>query len=140
MNIGKAAAVSGISVKMIRYYESIGLIPTAIRTDAGYRDYSNEDVHTLRFLRRARDLGFSEEKMTELLALRWDRDRASADVKRVALQHVKELERKARELREMSKTLKRLVENCQGTARPNCPIFDDLAEEADTKDEKLALS
>lgn len=134
MNIGKAAAASGISAKMIRYYESIGLIRSALRTEAGYRDYSSEDVHTLRFLRRARDLGFSVEQMTELLALWRDRDRASADVKRVALQHVQELERKARELREMSKSLKHLAENCQGNARPNCPIIDDLAGETDTKE------
>jgi len=132
MNIGKAAAASGISAKMIRYYESIGLIPSALRTEAGYRDYSEEDVHTLRFLRRARDLGFSVEQMTELLALWRDRDRASADVKRVALQHVDDLERKARELCEMSRTLKHLADNCQGNARPNCPIINDLAEEADT--------
>lgn len=127
MNIGKAAAESGISAKMIRYYESIGLIATALRTDAGYRDYSDEDVQTLRFLRRARDLGFSVEQMTELLALWRDRGRASADVKQVALRHVDELERKAGELREMSRSLKHLADNCQGNDRPNCPIIDDLA-------------
>lgn len=136
MNIGKAAAASGISAKMIRYYESIGLIPTALRTDAGYRDYSNEDVHTLRFLRRARDLGFSVEQMSELLALWRDRDRASADVKRVALHHVEELERKARELREMSKSLKHLADTCQGNARPNCPIIDDLADDAEAEEQR----
>lgn len=129
MNIGKAAKASGISAKMIRYYESTGLIATALRTDAGYRDYSDEDVHTLRFLRRARDLGFSVEQMTELLALWRDRGRASADVKEVALRHVEELERKARELREMSLSLKHLAENCQGNDRPNCPIIDELADD-----------
>jgi Cu(I)-responsive transcriptional regulator len=112
---------------MIRYYESIGLIAEASRTDSGYRDYSDKDVHTLRFIRRARDLGFSVEKMTELLALWRDRGRASADVKRVALEHVEELERKARELREMSMTLKHLAENCRGNARPDCPIIDELS-------------
>jgi Cu(I)-responsive transcriptional regulator len=128
MIIGKAAAVSGISAKMIRYYESIGLIPSALRTDAGYRDYSDEDVHTLKFLRRARDLGFSVEQMTELLALWRDRGRASADVKQVALRHVEELERKALELREMSRTLRYLADNCQGNDRPHCPIIDELAD------------
>ncbi len=127
MNIGKAAAASGVSAKMIRYYESIGLIPEASRTDSGYRDYSDKDVHTLRFVRRARDLGFSVEQMTELLALWQDRSRASADVKRVALKHVEALERKARELREMSMTLKHLAQNCRGDTRPDCPIIDELS-------------
>ncbi|KGJ02322.1 Cu(I)-responsive transcriptional regulator [Paracoccus halophilus] len=127
MNIGKAAAASGVSAKMIRYYESIGLIPEASRTDSGYRDYSDKDVHTLRFIRRARDLGFSVEKITELLALWRDPGRASADVKRVALAHVEELERKARELREMSMTLQHLAENCRGNDRPDCPIIEKLS-------------
>ncbi len=134
MNIGKAAAASGVSAKMIRYYESIGLIPEASRTDSGYRDYSEKDVHTLRFIRRARDLGFSVEKMTELLALWRDRSRASADVKRVALEHVEELERKACELQEMSMTLKHLAENCRGNGRPDCPIIDELS--ADGKSDR----
>lgn len=134
MNIGKAAAESGVSAKMIRYYESIGLIPEASRTDSGYRDYSDKDVHALRFIRRARDLGFSVEQMSELLALWQDRSRASADVKRVALEHVVELERKARELHEMSITLKHLAENCRGNARPDCPIIDELS--ADGKPER----
>jgi Cu(I)-responsive transcriptional regulator len=127
MNIGKAATASGVSAKMIRYYESIGLIAAASRTDSGYRDYSDKDVHTLRFITRARDLGFSVKQMTELLALWRDRDRASADVKRVALEHVEELERKARELKEMSMTLKHLAENCRGNARPDCPIINELS-------------
>lgn len=128
MKIGDAADASGVSAKMIRYYESIGLIEEAPRTDAGYRDYSDLDVHALRFIRRARDLGFSVEQMTELLALWRDRSRASADVKRLALSHVEILERKARELRQMSRTLKHLAENCQGDERPDCPIIDDLAD------------
>ncbi|MCB1527376.1 MAG: Cu(I)-responsive transcriptional regulator [Hyphomicrobiaceae bacterium] len=129
MNIGKAAEASGVSAKMIRYYESTGLIPQASRTDAGYRDYSEKDVHTLRFIRRARDLGFSVEQMTALLALWRDRGRASADVKRVALEHLEELEQKARELKEMSETLRHLVNHCQGNSRPDCPIINELAAE-----------
>lgn len=130
MNIGRASAASGISAKMIRYYESIGLIPAASRSDGGYREYSDNDVHTLRFIRRARDLGFTVEQMVELLALWRDRKRASADVKRIALKHVEELERKARELREMSGTLKHLAEHCKGNERPDCPIIAELAEDA----------
>lgn len=128
MNIGKAAAASGISAKMIRYYETIGLIPAASRTGAGYRDYADKDVHTLRFIRRARDLGFSVEQMTELLTLWQDRSRASADVKRIALTHVAALEQKAQELQGMSRTLKHLAKHCQGNARPDCPILDELSD------------
>jgi len=127
MNIGKAAEASGVSAKMIRYYESIGLIPEALRTEAGYRDYSDKDVQTLRFIRRARDLGFSVAQMNKLVALWRDRGRASADVKRLALEHVAELELKARELQEMSRALEHLAENCQGDARPDCPIISGLA-------------
>lgn len=130
MNIGRASAESGISAKMIRYYESIGLIPAASRSDGGYREYSDNDVHTLRFIRRARDLGFTVEQMIELLTLWRDRKRASADVKRIALKHVEELERKARELREMSSTLKHLADHCKGNERPDCPIINELAEDA----------
>ena len=127
MNIGQAAAASGVSAKMIRYYESIGLIPAADRTDAGYRTYASKDVHTLRFVRRARDLGFSVEEMAELVALWKDRDRASADVKAVALRHIADLDHKARELQAMSETLKHLAESCHGDDRPDCPIIDSLA-------------
>jgi len=130
MNIGRASAESGISAKMIRYYEGIGLIPAASRSDGGYREYSDNDVHTLRFIRRARDLGFTVEQMVELLALWRDRKRASADVKRIALKHVEELERKARELREMSGTLRHLADHCKGNERPDCPIINELAEDA----------
>jgi len=133
MNIGRASAESGISAKMIRYYESIGLVPAASRTNGGYREYSDNDVHTLRFIRRARDLGFTVEQMTELLALWRDRKRASADVKRIALKHVQELEHKACELREMSRTLKHLADHCKGNERPDCPIIDELAEDADAE-------
>ncbi|AUA58055.1 Copper export regulator [Achromobacter spanius] len=126
MNIGEAAKSSGISAKMIRYYESIGLIGPATRTDSGYRVYTDQDLHTLRFVRRARDLGFSVEQMNELLALWKDRSRASADVKRIALEHVEELERKAEALRDMAATLKHLAQHCHGDDRPNCPILENL--------------
>ncbi|WNO10632.1 Cu(I)-responsive transcriptional regulator [Teredinibacter sp. KSP-S5-2] len=139
MNIGKAAAASGVSAKMIRYYESIGLIPEVSRSEAGYREYSDNDVHTLRFIRRARDLGFSVEQMVELLALWQDRNRASADVKRIALEHVAELERKARELQEMSKTLMHLAGSCHGDSRPDCPIIRDLSEDG-TAEEMREIS
>lgn len=127
MNIGEASKSSGISAKMIRYYESIGLISPAGRTDSGYRVYSDHDLHTLHFVRRARDLGFSVEQMNELLALWKDRSRASADVKRIALEHVQELERKAEALRDMAATLKHLAEHCQGNDRPDCPILEGLS-------------
>jgi MerR family copper efflux transcriptional regulator len=126
MNIGEASKSSGISAKMIRYYESIGLISPAGRTDSGYRVYSEHDLHTLHFVRRARDLGFSVEQMNELLALWKDRSRASADVKRIALEHVQELERKAEALRDMAATLKHLAAHCQGNDRPDCPILEGL--------------
>ena len=128
MNIGEAAAASGISAKMIRYYESIGLTGPATRTASGYRVYTDADLHTLRFVRRARDLGFSVEQMHELLALWRDRSRASADVKRIALEHVAELERKAAELHAMADTLKHLARHCHGDARPDCPILADLGQ------------
>jgi len=126
MNIGQAADASGVSAKMIRYYESIGLIPKTVRTEAGYRVYSDNDVHTLGFIRRARDLGFSVEQIGELVTLWRDRDRASTDVKRIALEHVDILERKARELQEMAATLRHLAKHCHGDERPECPIIDGL--------------
>ncbi len=128
MNIGQAAAASGVSAKMIRYYESIGLISAVTRTEAGYRVYSDADVHTLRFIRRARDLGFSVEQITNLLALWQDRSRASAEVKRIALQHVEELERKMSEIAEMANTLRHLARNCHGDHRPDCPIIAELSQ------------
>ncbi len=127
MNIGQAATASGISAKMIRYYESVGLIPSADRSTSGYRVYSQEDVHTLRFIRRARDLGFSVEQIAALLALWQDRSRASADVKRLALSHVEKLEAKRREIDEMVATLRYLASHCQGNNRPGCPIIDELS-------------
>lgn len=128
MNIGEASKATGVSSKMIRYYEQIGLIKPAHRTDSSYRTYVDNDIHTLRFIRRARDLGFSVEQMKTLLALWRDRSRASADVKAIALEQVAELERKAAAIAEMMKTLKHLVNNCHGDHRPDCPIIDGFAE------------
>jgi MerR family copper efflux transcriptional regulator len=128
MNIGQASKATGISTKMIRYYESIGLISNALRTEAGYRVYSENDIHALRFINRARDLGFSVEQMRDLLALWRDRSRASADVKGIALEHVRVLEEKARALQAMSNTLKHLAANCHGDDRPDCPIIEDFAQ------------
>ena len=127
MNIGQAAQASGVSAKMIRYYESIRLIPKTVRTEAGYRVYSDHDVHTLRFIRRSRDLGFSVEQIADLVSLWQDRERASKDVKAIALEHVTVLERKIRELQEMASTLKHLATNCHGDTRPHCPILEELA-------------
>ncbi|WP_230532209.1 Cu(I)-responsive transcriptional regulator [Microvirga roseola] len=130
MNIGQAAAASGVSAKMIRYYESIGLIPKTVRTESGYRVYSDSDVHTLRFIRRARDLGFSVEQIADLVSLWRDRERASKEVKRIALEHVGVLERKIEELQQMAGTLKHLARTCHGDGRPDCPIIEELASEA----------
>ncbi len=127
MNIGEAAAASDVSAKMIRHYELIGLIKPADRTDSGYRVYSGNDLETLRFIRRGRDLGFSIEQIRQLLALWRDRSRASSDVKRIALEHVAELEAKMRQLREMANTLRHLATHCHGDGRPDCPIIQDLA-------------
>jgi Cu(I)-responsive transcriptional regulator len=128
MNIGEASKASGVSAKMIRYYEQIGLIKPAHRTDSSYRIYVDNDIHTLRFIRRARDLGFSVEQMKVLLALWRDRSRASADVKAIALEQIAELERKAAAIAEMTKTLKHLARNCHGDDRPDCPIIEGFAE------------
>lgn len=127
MNIGEASAASGVSAKMIRYYEQIGLIKAAARTESGYRVYSPTDVETLRFIRRARDLGFSVEEMGTLLALWQDKQRESADVKRVAMQHVAAIEKRIGELEGMARTLRHLAGHCHGDERPDCPILDDLA-------------
>lgn len=128
MNIGQAAKASGVSAKMIRYYESIGLLAPAHRSEAGYRVYRDHDIHALRFIARARGLGFSVDQMRDLLALWRDRDRASADVKAIALAHVEVLEEKARALQQMSETLKHLAAHCHGDERPDCPIIDDFAQ------------
>lgn len=126
MNIGHAAEASGVSAKMIRYYEQTGLIPPAQRTESGYRDYSETDVHMLRFIRRARDLGFSVHQIEDLLKLWTDRSRKSADVKALARAHIEQLRRKILELESMSETLEHLVGCCSGDDRPDCPILADL--------------
>jgi Cu(I)-responsive transcriptional regulator len=131
MNIGEAARASGVSAKMIRYYESTGLTVPAQRTDGGYRAYGLDDIHVLRFVRRARDLGFSMADIARLLGLWRDRSRASADVKRIALDQVAELRRKIVEMQEMAGTLERLAAHCQGDDRPDCPIMDDLSAKAE---------
>ncbi len=127
MNIGKASEASGVSAKMIRYYESVGLLPEVERNHAGYRRYREAEIHTLRFLRRARDLGFSMVQMRDLLTLWRDTGRSSADVKRMAMAHVAALDAKAAAIQAMSATLRDLAEACNGDHRPDCPIIDDLA-------------
>jgi len=134
MRIGEAAEASGVSAKMIRHYEAVGLLPAASRRESGYRDYGQAEVHALRFIRRARDLGFSLSEISGLLALWGDRGRASAEVKRLALSHVEELERKARTLSAMAATLRHLASHCHGDSRPDCPILEDLAGEAPPRD------
>jgi MerR family copper efflux transcriptional regulator len=127
LNIGQASQASGVSAKMMRYYESIQLIPAPARSESNYRHYTPNDVHTLRFVRRARDLGFTVEEITRLLDLWRDRSRASADVKRVALDHVATLKNKIAELQGMVVTLEHLASHCRGDTRPECPIMDDLS-------------
>jgi MerR family copper efflux transcriptional regulator len=129
MNIGEAAKASGVSAKMIRHYESVGLFPEASRTEAGYRQYGDKDVHTLRFIRRSRDLGFSIEQIRELLGLWQNRRRPSRHVKALAQAHIEELEQKLQELQAMKETLQHLVHCCHGDDRPDCPILEQLAEE-----------
>lgn len=126
MKIGEAAAASGISERMIRHYEKIGLVAPASRRDSGYRDYDQRDVHTLKFIGRARDLGFPIEEIRQLLALWNDRDRSSADVKALALARAAELKRKAHKLDEMRHSLEHLAASCHGDDRPDCPIIDGL--------------
>lgn len=127
MNIGEAAKQSAVTAKMIRHYESLGLLPPAPRTDAGYRVYDDASVHTLRFIRRARDLGFGMKEIDTLLGLWRNRRRASADVKRIAQAHADDLQRRIDEMQAMKRTLEKLAHCCQGNARPDCPILDDLA-------------
>ena len=127
VNIGLAAERSGVSAKMVRHYESLGLLPRVQRTDSGYRQYSAADIHTLRFIKRARDLGFSMAEIGNLVGLWHDQARASSEVKRVAQQHLIELENRIQAMQDMRRTLQKLVQSCQGDDRPDCPILDNLA-------------
>jgi len=137
LNIGQAAKASGVSAKMIRYYEQTGLIPAPGRTASGYRDYADTDVHMLRFIRRARDLGFAVAEISELLELWHNETRQSAEVKRLAQVHINDLHRKIKDLQDMAHTLTTLVDACHGDHRPNCPILQRL--ETDMKAEDLSI-
>ena len=127
VTIGEAAQQSGVSAKMVRHYEALGLLGTVARTDSGYRLYSPADVHTLRFIKRCRDLGFSMAEIAELVGLWQNRRRASSSVKRIAQKHVDELAQRIDAMQSMQRTLATLVGCCQGDDRPDCPILDDLA-------------
>ncbi len=129
MNIGEAAEAAGVTAKMIRYYESIGLIGAAQRTDSGYRQYTGREVHTLRFIKRSRDLGFSIERIKTLLALWEDKTRKSADVKKLARQYIAELEQDIEKLQSIRDQLQLMAECCHGDSRPDCPIIDTLAKQ-----------
>jgi MerR family gold-responsive transcriptional activator of gol and ges genes len=126
MNIGALAKESGVNAKMIRHYESIGVIPKAGRSESGYRRYSENDVHVLRFVKRARGLGFAMPEIKKLVGLWRNKQRASKEVKALALAHLKDLEQKILELQEMADTLRRLARHCHGDARPDCPILEGL--------------
>ncbi|WP_374374997.1 Cu(I)-responsive transcriptional regulator [Dongia sp.] len=128
LNIGEAAKASGVSAKMIRHYESIGLLPRAQRSNGNYRLYGPQEVHNLRFIHRARSLGFPLETIRELLALWRNRQRSSASVKKLAMAHVATLEAKIAEMQAMAATLKHLAHHCHGDSRPDCPILENLAD------------
>ena len=119
--------MTGVSAKMVRHYESLGLLPRITRTDSGYRQYSEADAHTLRFIKRSRDLGFSMAEIAELVALWQNRRRTSASVKRIAQQHVDELAQRIKAMQDMQRSLRQLLHHCHGDDRPECPILDDLA-------------
>lgn len=126
-NIGDAAKASGVSAKMIRHYEAIGLIEEARRTESGYRLYTEQNVQVLQFIHRGRELGFSLEQIADLLALWQDKNRASSDVRALALQHIDELDRKIEQMQSMRQTLVKLTRSCHGDKRSDCPILEDLA-------------
>lgn len=130
MNIGEASKASGVSAKMIRHYEQVGLFPEPARTEGGYRQYGDNEVHTLRFIRHARDLGFSIRQIGELVGLWKDRRRPSRQVKALAQAHIQELEQKAAELLAMKATLEHLVHCCHGDDRPECPILESLSNDS----------
>ena len=127
MNIGEAAHQSGVSAKMVRHYESLGLLPHVHRSDSGYRQYSETEVHTLRFIKRSRELGFSMPEIAELVSLWQNRRRASENVRRIAQKHADDLAQRIAAMQAMQKTLGHLIHCCQGNDRPDCPILDDLA-------------
>ena len=127
VNIGEAAKRSGVSAKMVRHYESLGLLPRVARTDSGYRQYGEADVHTLRFIKRARDLGFTMEEIGELVSLWQNRRRASANVRRIAQKHAQDLAQRIAQMQEMQRTLQHLIHCCHGDERPECPILEELA-------------
>ena len=127
VNIGSAAEQCGVSAKMIRYYESLGMLGKVRRTDSGYRQYSQAEVHVLRFIKRARDLGFSMTEIAELVSLWNNRRRTSASVKRIAQKHADQLAQRVAALQEMQRTLSHLIHGCHGDSRPECPILDKLA-------------
>ncbi len=131
VNIGAAARASGVSAKMVRHYEALGLLGEVARSEGGYRQYTPADIHTLRFIKRSRDLGFSMAEIAELVSLWHDHRRASADVKRIAQAHVQDLERRIAALQDMRRTLQELLRHCHGDARPDCPILDDLSGQGD---------
>jgi MerR family gold-responsive transcriptional activator of gol and ges genes len=130
MNIGQAAKASGVNAKLIRHYEAIGIIPKASRSEAGYRRYSENDVHTLAFVRRARTLGFSMKEIKKLVSLWRNRTRKSSEVKNLTMTHIKDLEVKIRDLEAMRSALVKLSKNCHGDDRPSCPIIEDLSSNA----------
>ena len=126
-NIGEAARRSGVSARMVRHYEGLGLLPSVARTESGYRQYTEADIHTLRFVKRSRDLGFSMDEIAELVGLWHNRRRTSASVKRIAQKHLGDLEQRIADMQAMQRTLSHLVHCCHGDARPDCPILEDLA-------------
>lgn len=130
LNIGQAASASGVSAKMIRHYEDVGLLPAASRSGSGYRQYREADIQTLRFIRHSRDLGFSIAEIAQLVGLWHDRSRPSREVKALAKKHIQELEEKAQELLAMKGALEHLVLCCRGDDRPDCPILDSLESRA----------
>ena len=138
--ISEAARLAGVSARMVRHYESLGLLQSVARSEGGYRQYTEADVHSLHFIRRARDLGFSIEEITTLLALWHDRSRTSAQVKRIAQSHIDQLTQRIAAMQAMQRTLQSLVQCCHGDQRPECPILDDLAAAGDSHQHARTLS
>lgn len=139
-NIGEAARRSDVSAKMVRHYESLGLLPAIHRTDSGYRQYTDNEVHTLRFIKRSRNLGFSMSQITELLKLWQNQQRSSMDVRNIAIKHVDELNQRINEMLAIKRTLEHLIHCCQGNHRPDCPILDELGHVGDNMHNKAAAS